>query len=311
MTETPSRTSIWAAAARAIGSRYEDSRYRNPDLLADKLIGPAERDLIMGHPLSAALLSDAPENRANPEVMGATMTMIVRTKFVDEKLEAAVRNGATQFVILGAGWDTRAYRMPELLRDVRIFEIDQPPTQNWKRRRAVETLGPPPPNVTYLPIDFRTQTPEQVLATAGYDPKQKTFFLWEGVTMYLPEQAIKDVFQWISRQAPGSTLVFDFAYQSTIDFFHAVKAGRYPLDNEFARVGYERLLQLEAWGEPWLFGIPDGNAEKFITDQGLVHRETIAMASTEAAKRYLGWDRPEPFPASIRQTYAIAEAGVA
>lgn len=191
MTGTPSRTSIWAAAARAVGSRYEHPQFRNPDLLADKLIGPAERELIMGHPLSAALLSDAPENRANPEVMGAAMTMIVRTKFVDEKLEAAVRDGATQFVILGAGWDTRAYRMPELLRDVRIFEIDQPPTQNWKRRRAVETLGPPPPNVTYLPIDFRTQTPEQVLATAGYDPKQKTFFLWEGVTMYLPEQRSK------------------------------------------------------------------------------------------------------------------------
>lgn len=105
--------------------------------------------------------------------------------------------------------------------------------------------------------------------------------------------------------------MFDFAYSSTIAFFHAVKNGSYPLDNEYARVGYERLLQLEAWGEPWLFGIPDGDAEKFVTEQGLVHRETIAMASTEAAKRYLGWDKPEPFPAAIRQTYAIAEATVA
>ncbi|MEI9814069.1 MAG: class I SAM-dependent methyltransferase [Acidobacteriota bacterium] len=145
MPDTPSRTSIWAAAARAVGSRLEHPHWRNPDLLADKLIGPEERDLIMGHPLSAALLADTPESRKNLEVQGSTMTMIIRTKFVDEKLEEAVKNGARQFVILGAGWDTRAWRMADVLKDVKIFEIDQPSTQNWKRRRADETIGPPAP----------------------------------------------------------------------------------------------------------------------------------------------------------------------
>lgn len=309
MSALPSRTSIWAAAARAVGSRNDHPHWHNPDHLADKLLGPNEYALIEGHPLKLALEKDSPEIRREPEVVSAVMTLIVRTKFIDERLERAMAEGVTQVVIMGAGWDTRAHRFADLLRSARVFEIDQPATQNWKRRRSEKSLGAAPANLIYLPIDFRHQTLGEVLQAGGYDATQKTFFIWEGVTMYLPEAAVRDTLRWISQQAPDSSLVFDFAYRTLIDMIAAMHSGWEP-PNEAARVGMERLRQIQAWGEPWIFGVPADGSKEFLNELGLEHRETLPMSSTEAAKRYLGWKEDAPFPAAIRQFYAIAEAAV-
>lgn len=308
MSAQPSRTSIWAASARAVGSRFDEPR-RNPDALADKLMGPEERAMIAGHPLAVALENDTPENRQSPEVQSATMTLIVRTKFIDERLVRMVREGATQIVIMGAGWDTRAYRFADILRGVRVFEVDQPATQDWKRRRAMEALGPAPVNLVYLPIDFRTQTLADVLASAGYDPRQKTMFIWEGVTMYLPEQAVRDTLHWISKQAKGSMVVFDFAYSALIEQIARAQHGEQP-EGDRAKLVMDRLRQIAGWGEPWIFGVPTDQSAKYINELGLQHRETLGMASIEAAHRYLAWTEDRPFPAPIRQMYAIAEAVV-
>jgi methyltransferase (TIGR00027 family) len=272
-------------------------------------MGPKERALIAGHPLAAALEHDTPDIRQNPEVQSAVMTLIVRTKFIDERLQQTIKDGATQVVILGAGWDTRAYRFADLLRNARVFEVDQPATQNWKRRRAEEALGPAPANLTYLPIDFRHQTLGDVLSAAGYDPTQKTFFIWEGVTMYLPEPAVRETLAWIACQAPGSSLVFDFAYRTLIDWIATMPENWEPPD-ETARAGMVRLRQIQAWGEPWIFGVPTEKSAEFLGELGLLHRETLAMSSTEAARKYLGWKEDKPFPSPIRQFYAIAEASV-
>lgn len=271
-------------------------------------MGPQEQELLGEHALAAALRTDTPEIRQNPEVLSAVMTLIVRTKFIDKRLERSIADGATQVVILGAGWDTRAHRFAELLRNARVFEVDQPATQNWKRRRFAESIGSDPANLTYLQIDFRHQTLAEVLAAGGYDPARRTFFIWEGVTMYLPEAAVRDTLSWISRQAPGSSLVFDFAHRNLIDSITAMAHMEPP--NEFARVAMDRLLQIQKWGEPWIFGVPDGAADVFLAELGLQHRETLGMASTEAARRYLGWTEDGPFPASIRQFYSITEAAV-
>ncbi|MEO8099246.1 MAG: SAM-dependent methyltransferase [Acidobacteriota bacterium] len=306
--DSPSRTSIWAAAARAVGSRTQPPQWHNPDKLADKLIGPAERELLGEHPLAAAMEHDTLELRRNPEVMSAVMTLIVRTKFIDESLQRAIANGATQVVILGAGWDTRARRFPDLLRNARVFEVDHPATQNWKRRRAEEVLGPGPANLTYLPIDFRHQSLADVLAAGGYDPSRKTCFIWEGVTMYLPEAAVRETLQWIARQAPGSSLVFDFAHSSLIDFIdRASQAPELLTDTE--KLGAARLRQITSWGEPWIFGIPGDADAAYVQQLGLEHQETLGMASIQAAKRYLDWQEDRPFPA-IRAFYSIMQVTV-
>ena len=106
----PSRTSILTAAARALGSREPDASVRNPDWAADRLIGPAELALITDHPISKALDRDFQEANNDADIFGFSWLMLVRTRFIDELMERAVRSGATQLVILGAGFDTRAHR---------------------------------------------------------------------------------------------------------------------------------------------------------------------------------------------------------
>jgi methyltransferase (TIGR00027 family) len=113
-----------------------------------------------------------------------------------------------QFVILGAGFDTRAYRLPSDT-SVRVFEVDSPQTQIVKR----ETLGKAgiiASRVTFVPADFEKQDWLACLTAAGFDPGQRTLFLWEGVTMYLDREAVEDTLRKIASTAPGSVVAFDY-----------------------------------------------------------------------------------------------------
>ena len=136
----PSRTSILTAAARAFGSREPDASVRNPDWVAERLVGQAELALIADHPISTALDRDFEDAIHDPDVFGLAWLMLVRTRFIDERMERAVRGGATQVVILGAGFDTRAHRFTDLLKDVAVIEVDYGSTQEYngtsKRRWA-------------------------------------------------------------------------------------------------------------------------------------------------------------------------------
>ena len=123
-----------------LGSREPDASVRNPDWVADRLIGPAELALIADHPISQALDRDFQEAMDDPDVFGFAWLMLVRTRFIDELMERAVRGGATQLVILGAGFDTRAHRFTELLKDTAVIEVDYGATQEYKKRRVAAAL---------------------------------------------------------------------------------------------------------------------------------------------------------------------------
>ena len=118
----PSRTSIMVAAGRAFGAREPDPSVRNPDHLAERLLGPAERELIREHPIAAALEGDYQQGRQDMQVASTANLMLVRTRFIDEHLLRALEQGATQVVILGAGFDTRGYRFQDQLRGKRLDE---------------------------------------------------------------------------------------------------------------------------------------------------------------------------------------------
>src|SRR5678816_4861019 len=163
-----SKTSIYVAAGRAVGAREPDPSARNPDYLAEKLLGdPAA--LNVDHPAVRALSLPYDEAMKDGEVIGIVRAMMVRTRFIDESLERAIAGGATQVAILGAGFDSHAYRFRELLAGVRAFEVDRPVTQTLKRQRVNEVLGGPPDNLTYVPIDFQHEDLREVLARHGYD----------------------------------------------------------------------------------------------------------------------------------------------
>lgn len=245
---------------------------RNPDWLAEKLLGPEELALIQEHPLAATLI----DRGAKPifEELGTVAAMLVRTKFIDEALRQAMEDGARQYVILGAGFDTRAHRFAKQLREVMVFEVDTEATQARKRRRAEAALGPTPQNLTYVTIDFNRQKLADVLAGAGYDPALRTFFTWEGVTMYVGEGGVRETLQTIAQAAPGSRLVLDYATRAVLDFM--AKSPDYGSSPFLAR-----------WGEPWVFGLPDGKEQEFFEELGFRVCRRFPVFGPESIKRYL------------------------
>jgi methyltransferase (TIGR00027 family) len=269
----PSRTSIVTAAARALGSREPDASVRNPDWAADRLIGPAELTLIADHPISKALDQDFQEAMNDPEVFGFVWLMLVRTRFIDEQMERAIRDGATQVVILGAGFDTRAHRFTELLKGATVIEIDYRATQDYKRRRVDEALGGTPANVVYAPIDFAREGLGDVLRRAGFQADRKTYYIAEGLSMYVPEEGMKETLRAIAAQsAPGSVLLLEYLNRGGLELLQKYPSG-------MIRTAID-------WGEPFVFGVPDGQDREFFLESGLELGEAMKVGGPESVKRY-------------------------
>ena len=134
----------------------------------------------------------------------------MRTRFAEDALAAAAARGVSQLVVLGAGLDTYAYR--NCLQDrLRVFEVDHPETQAWKREQLAKASIAVPEALTFAPIDFEHDTLADGLAAAGFDPQQQTFFTWLGVTPYLTESAIFATLGFIAALPGGAHVVFDYS----------------------------------------------------------------------------------------------------
>ena len=271
----PSATALEVTAYRAIGAKHPDPAVRNLDTLADRLLGDDGRtklgqsgsDVVVAAlrlPTEAAWTSLG--NRRN-----FALAIHVRTRYIDAVVEEALKAGATQIVILGAGLDSRAYRFAGVGSGVRAFELDLPQTQRYKKQRVTELLGSLPANVTYVPIDFARQDLKEVLTRSGYDAGKKTIFVWEGVTMYIPEAAVDATLRFVATTASsGSQIVFDGFTESRIK---NPSPEAKTLDARVAAVG-----------EPFVFGFPE-NREAFVAKRGLVVLSDVAIG--DIAPRYL------------------------
>jgi len=199
--------------------------------------------------------------------------MLVRTRSIDELMERAVRGGATQLVILGAGFDTRAHRFTELLKDVTVVEIDYGATQEYKKRRVEAALGGAPANVVYAPIDFARDSLGEVLRRAGFQPGRKTYYICEGVSMYVPEEGMKQVLRAIAAEsAPGSVLLLEYLNRGGLEVLRKYPTGM--------------IKNALDWGEPFVFGVPDAQDSEFFRETGLELGETLKIGSPESVKRY-------------------------
>ena len=246
----PSKTAVYVAAARALGSKDPDPQVRNPDYLAIKFLGPRERAVLLDIPMDALDLDfDSAMKQLGPHLLVAVMTY--RTERFDAALLDALQNGARQVVVLGAGFDSRAYRFQSQLGDVRVMEVDYGPTQAYKKQRLGEILQVIPSNVSFVPMDFTKDNLLEQLRNAGYSEQQNAFFLWEGVTYYLPESAVKDTLHFVrDHSASGSRIAFDYFGASN------------PSVNNPRHV-YAR------WGEPVIFGFPNDSAREYVKQEGL------------------------------------------
>lgn len=137
--------------------------------------------------------------------------MVVRSRYAEDQLAMAVANGVCQYVVLGAGLDTFAYRNP--FRQLRVFEVDHPATQAWKRERLTAAKITIPPELTFVAVDFEKQKLDIQLEAAGLRSAEPAFFSWLGVTPYLTRGAFEGTLHFIAAMPPGSGVAFDFAVE--------------------------------------------------------------------------------------------------
>lgn len=189
-----------------------------------------------------------------PGVMGF---LAVRERYIDDYLEKCLADGIEQLVILGAGFDARAYRFEGLKHGVKVFEVDHPATQQVKLERLRNIFGKTPTHVVYVPVDFNSETLASRLAESGYNDEIKTVFIWQGVTQYLTLAAVDDTLSFIANHSgPGSSVIFDYMYTSLLD--GTVKHG------EVSKMRQDRWMT----GEGLTFGIPEGEVEGFLVQRG-------------------------------------------
>jgi len=277
-----SRTAVWVAASRAIGARDPDPDVRNPDYLAERLLGD-----ISGYdvdvPLVHALEDSYDAAMSDLEIAGHVRAMMVRTRFIDDALERAVDEGASQVLILGAGFDSHAYRFAESLRRVRIFEVDRPAMLAYKRQRVEQVLGSVPDNVSFVQLDVQQENLRELLAAQGYDFGQRSFIIMEGLTMYLREASLRDLLSLVATHRAGSSAVFDFVSDAMIAAIRNIRIEEVP---EIGRAFVQRFLHLIR-DEPWDFGFPLGQEREFIESFGFDIHDLIILDSDEAVRRYL------------------------
>ena len=265
--DRPSRTAFSTCNYRAVAALHPDPKLRNPDGLATRLC-PEGR---LPHEYERA--KEMMER--NPEANAGYFFVNARTRYIDEALARAVTEGATQVVVLGAGYDSRAYRFHDANPKVVFFEVDLPATLRAKQEALERAFGSVPGHVRFAPIDFDRQTLDAVLAGVGYDKGAKTFFILEGVAMYVSLEGVGATLKFMStHSAPGSLVVYDYILRGVVDGDSASLYGARPQASGAARVG-----------EPFVSGWTPQEAAEFAARHGLELMEDVGPDAL--TKRYL------------------------
>ncbi len=215
------------------------------------------------------ILGKATMGYATRRSPGVLEFLAARTRFIDDYLQCCIGDSIAQLVILGAGFDTRAYRFEQLRGRVKVFEVDHPATQRAKIAKLEKILGKLPSDVTFVPIDFSRETLDK-LFTHGYDKRLKTLFIWEGVTMYLAAEAVDATLAFVvGNSSAGSSIVFDYIYRAALD----------------GTMKENEVKSMQRWrgvtGEGLTFGIEKGRVEEFLAQRGF---ENIVNADADALK---------------------------
>ncbi len=198
--------------------------------------------------------------------------LVVRSRYAEDKLAYAVANGVTQYVLLGAGLDTFAHRNPHP--NLRVFEVDHPATQEWKRELLQASGISTPRTLTYAPVDFEHHSLAEGLELAGFNRELPTFFAWLGVVPYLTHAAFRSTLNFIAAQPSGTGVVFDYGQpRSALPFFE-----------QLAHDSLASRVQLA--GEPFqLFFTPDEIATE-LSSNGVAFHSIEDLGTPEINARY-------------------------
>ena len=268
--DQPSRTAEYMALFRAVETAEPAARrlFRDPyaiPLLSGKLKVLAEiaRIPLIGRLVPAFLDFGWPYTRSSG---------VVRTRWIDDLVCGAIHAGARQVVLLGAGFDSRAYRLRET-KGLRIFEVDHPATQRAKRARLNSSLKDLPDEVHFVEVDFEKDNLEFKLKEAGFNAKVPAVVLWEGVVSYLTEPAVHANLAVLARLlAPQSQLILTYVHKGALD----------------GSVTFRGSRRWKSWvrrsGEPFIFGFDPATLAQTVRKYGLLLQSDVSTA--EAASRY-------------------------
>jgi methyltransferase (TIGR00027 family) len=231
------------------------------DPLAFRILGAAEEQSLRSDP-----------SRYNiPLLKGLRTSVVVRSRLAEDEWGRSRARGLRQYVILGAGLDTYAYRHPD--EDSRIFEVDLPATQQWKRECLRAAGIEEPAALSFVPIDFECSTLAEALGQAGFSRDEAAYFAWLGVTMYLEEEAIRSTLRFIASLAPGSGVVFDYAVPPS-------------LQSPTERRAMEYLAaRVAKYGEPWKTYLDPASLTGMLRSLGFSEVEDLGPEQLNA--RYL------------------------
>ncbi|WP_280271187.1 class I SAM-dependent methyltransferase [Nocardia wallacei] len=263
MEDGPSRTALLTAYARAYHQVADRGRIFT-DPLAAPLLGVTSAELSESETLAknhpGAVAVDRPRR----------LFFATRARFAEDRVAAAVAAGVRQVVILGAGLDTFAYRNPHP--DLRVFEVDHPATQEWKRARLAASGIDRPGTLTFVPVDFETRSLAAGLESAGFGRTDPAVFVWLGVVFYLSATAARTTLEYIAGQARPVEVVFDYLQ---------------PADTDEGRTYQQaRADRLAAIGEPlFSYFTPDGIAGQL---RALGFTEIEDHAAPDLIAHYLG-----------------------
>ena len=273
----------WRAAHLAIDT---------PVILDDTLAGPLSGEL------GLSLLAATREHPAEPHVR---WHVAARSRWAEDTIVEAASDGVDQYVLLGAGLDTFAYRHPAARDGLCIFEVDQPSSQAWKRRRLTDLGVEIPKSVTYVPVDFEAESFDALLLAAGFDPSHPSVVAWLGVAVYLTGPAIGATLDAVAGWAPGTQLVFDYVVPERLwDSFGE------PYDGDEAR---GTAAAVAAAGEPFISFFDAAGVEELLRSKGYADVEHLDYRGIRA--RYMDGRGPTPGPSPFMATVKATVVGSA
>ncbi len=243
--QTVSRTALGAAICRLIEQYQPEKTRLFDDPVAKELVGGPIRFL-----MQFATMRNFTLKQTDAAAKGIYGVQICRTRYIDDAVQAAISQGIKQLVILGAGYDTRPYRLPEM-ESVQVFELDLPTMQDDKKKKLQKYLGRLPDRVSFIPIDFDTQTVEAVFSGTAFNPAKPALFIWEGVTQYISEEAVRQTLAFVGKSAPGSIIVFTYILKSIIERRPDIP-------------GADHLMDVVAKQSPWVFGLEPSGIPDFL-----------------------------------------------
>ncbi|HEY5925181.1 MAG TPA: class I SAM-dependent methyltransferase [Kofleriaceae bacterium] len=267
-----SRTAEYVALYRALETteRRRDPLFRDPFAMHLLSESRARWLRVANWPGMRGLI----ERYADSRAPGARTSAIGRTRFIDDLVRAEATAGMRQLVILGAGYDSRAHRLPELAK-LPVYEVDRADTQAEKRKR-IESAPGVRKDVHYVSVDFEKQDLATRLADAGWRADRTSLFIWEGVTNYLDAAAVATVLDMVGLVATGSAIVFTYIHRGVLDGTKHFDGAAKLVDN------VKRL------GEPWRFGLLPEELGAYLAGFNLALEQDLG--ADEYRARYFGKD---------------------